>query len=198
MAERKVFSLLEAGAFVTVISPEMTEGLEALKYINGFKSFKRNYKRGDLAGSVLVVSASSSKRVNATVCAEADELGVQVNIVDDPARCTFIVPSVVDRDPLLIAISTSGESPMVARRIRETLEEAVGPEYSLFVSLVGAVRNKLLKERVKSAKKVAVLSELIESPLPAFLACGAKKEANACLRKLLGPGYTLSKLGIRF
>ncbi len=197
VAERKVFSLLESGAFVTVISPKMTEGLKALKYINGFKSLKRKYKRGDLADSALVISASSSNRVNAEVSAEAGELGIQVNIVDDPAKCSFIVPSVVDRDPLLIAISTSGASPMVARKLRKTLEEAVGPEYALFVRLVGTVRNKLLKEGVKSAKKVAVLSDLIDSPLPDWIALGAKREANAYLRKLLGPGYTLLKLGVR-
>ncbi len=197
VAERKVFSLVEAGASVTVISPKVTKGIAALEHVNGFKRINRSYKRGDLAGSALVISASSSKRVNASVSAEAGALGVPVNVVDDPANCTFIVPSVVDRDPLLVAISTSGLSPIVARKLRETLEMAIGPEYAIFVQLVGAIRNKLLKDGVKSAKKVALLSSVIDSPLPEWIATGAKKEANACLRELLGSGFTLAKLGVR-
>jgi precorrin-2 dehydrogenase/sirohydrochlorin ferrochelatase len=197
VAERKVFSLIEAGACVTVISPKVTKGIAALAHINGFRHVSRCFERGDLAGSALVISASSSKKVNGLVSAEADALGVPVNVVDDPASCSFIVPSVVDRDPLLIAISTSGFSPIVAKKLREALEMAIGPEYAVFVRLVGAIRNKLLKDGVKSARKVALLSSVIDSPLPEWIATGSEKEANACLRDLLGPGFTMTKLGVR-
>ncbi len=96
VAERKVAGLLSAGAAVTVISPRVTRAIEALKRRGEIKLFKRAYKEGDLKGAVLVVCAASGKGVNRAAHADAVIEGVPVNVVDDPARGTFIVPSVVD------------------------------------------------------------------------------------------------------
>ena len=197
VAERKVAGLLGAGGAVTVISPRVTRAIEALKGKGKLKLLKRAYKPGDLKSAVLVVSAASGKAINSAVHADAVKAGLPVNVVDDPARCTFIVPSVVDRSPLVLAISTSGAAPAFSRKLREALEESIGPEYAVFVELLGRIRNKLLNDGVNSAKKKRVIKALVDSPLPAWLAVNSTREVNGFLRDLIGKGYTLKDLGIK-
>jgi precorrin-2 dehydrogenase/sirohydrochlorin ferrochelatase len=197
VAERKAAGLLAAGAVVTIISPRVTRGIAALKGKGRLKLLKRAYKRGDLNGAALVVSAASGRAVNRAVHADAVRAGLPVNVVDDPALCTFIVPSVVDRSPLLLAISTSGAAPAFSRRLRETLEDTIGPEYAVFVELIGRIRNKLLNDGVNSAKKKRVVKALAASPVPAWLAANSTRKVNTFLGKLIGEGYTLKDLGIK-
>ena len=197
VAERKVAGLLGAGGAVTVISPRVTRAIEALKGKGKLKLLKRAYKEGDLKGAVLVVCAASSKAANRAAHEDAVRAGLPVNVVDDPARCSFIVPSVVDRSPLVLAISTSGAAPAFSRKLREALEESIGPEYAVFVELLGRIRNKLLNDGVNSAKKKRVIKALVDSPLPAWLAVNSAREVNGFLRDLIGKGYTLKDLGIK-
>ncbi|HLC18799.1 MAG TPA: bifunctional precorrin-2 dehydrogenase/sirohydrochlorin ferrochelatase [Thermodesulfobacteriota bacterium] len=196
VAERKVLGLLGAGARVTVISPRVTKGLKKLADKKEIGHKKKGYKKGDLEGAFLAISASNSREVNATVHEEAVERKIPVNVVDDPVRCTFILPSVVDRGSLVIAVSTSGKSPALARRLREDLEKSLGAEYGAFADLLGAVRNKLLKNNVKGVKKERVINALVRSPLPELIKEGSTREINGVLKRLLGEGYTLKRLGI--
>ena len=197
VAERKVAGLLSAGGAVTVIAPRFTRAIEALGKKRKLKLLKRAYKQGDLNGAVLAVSASSSKAVNRAVHTDAVIEGIPVNVVDDPDRCSFIVPSVVDRSPLVLAISTSGKGPAFSRKLREALEETIGTEYAVFVELLGRIRNKLLNDGVNSAKKKRVVKALTDSPLPGLLLANSTREVDAYLRELIGEGYTLKDLGIK-
>lgn len=197
VAERKVLSLLAAGALVKVISPRLVKGLQELEKEGSIEAEKRRYRPGDIEGAFLVVSAASGKAVNRAVYEEAQLLRIPINVVDDPIHCSFIVPSVVERGGLLIAISTSGKSPYLARRLREELEGRFGEEYSGFVEILGAVRSKLLKNPANHVKKERVIKELVDSPIPRWIRENAFAEIDRFLKNLLGSAYTLSRLGVR-
>lgn len=118
VAVRKIRGLLESGAVVTVISPEMMEEMPVI-----WK--KRRYRRGDIRGAELAFAATSDRSVNARVADEAKSLGVYVNIADALDECDFIVPSRVRRGPVQIAISTGGNSPRLAKQLRKQLESVL-------------------------------------------------------------------------
>ncbi|MBI5562972.1 MAG: bifunctional precorrin-2 dehydrogenase/sirohydrochlorin ferrochelatase [Deltaproteobacteria bacterium] len=197
VAARKAGALIGAGALVTVIGPASGAGIAALVKSGAVRLVKRRYKRGDLAGAFLVVSASDSSAVNRAVFEEASSLGILINCVDAPELCNFIVPAVVDRGDLVIAVSTSARFPALAARLRRELEAVYGPEYGLFVDIIGAVRRKLLKSRMKRDKKERVINELAGSRMPQWLAERDLAGVDGFLMSLLGPGYTLRGLGMK-
>lgn len=197
VALRKAEGLVSAGGSVTVISPKLTAGLNKLAQAKKVLYIKRGYVRGDLAGAFLVVSASDSRGVNKAVYAEASSLDILVNAADDPPHCNFIMPSVLRRGSLTIAISTSGKSPVFARTLREELEKVIGKEYEAFIDVLGAVRKKLLKNGVKSDKKESAIKAFVNSPIPLWIKLGDVKEINRFLQLHLGKGNTLSKLGVK-
>ena len=196
VAERKTLGLLKAGAKVTLVGTRVTEALERLSRNGSIKVQKRPYRQGDVKGHLLVIAATGSKKVNEQVYREAQGEGVFVNVVDDPERCSFIVPSVVDRGALLIAISTSGKSPYLARVLREEIEACIGMEFAAFADILGAARKKLLKSGLSHDKKERIIKDLVNSPLPGLIKDGRLREINSVLKSLLGDGYSLSKLGV--
>ena len=198
VAERKVAGLLAAGAAVTVISPKAVRGLELLAQKKRITLVKKAYREGALEaeGAFLVVCAAGSKAANLAAAKEARARGLLLNVVDAPEECGFIVPSVIDRGSLVVAVSTSGKSPALAKRLREGLEEAIGEEYGTFADLLGAVRKKLLKIKMNNVKKERVFKELVHSPIPAWIRDEDEKEINGFLRRLLGTGFTLRALGV--
>lgn len=197
VAERKVLGLLSAGALVTVVSPRLTKNLDGLAKKGRIEHQKGRFTPTVLKGFFLVIAATDSKSVNAAVWTEAENLGIPVNVVDDPAHCSFIMPSVVDRGALTIAISTSGKSPFLARRLREELEKIIGTEYETLVEILGAVRKKLLKTGLNRDKKESIIKDLVGSPLPGLIRAKDARGINEALRARLGKGYSLSRLGIK-
>ena len=126
MATRKVGKLIQAGAEVVVISPEVRPELAGMEV----EIQQRPYEYGDLEGANLAFTATGSREVNAAVAAEAKERGIPINVADRPSEGDFAVPSTLRRGNLQVAVSTGGASPMLARRIRGELEEAFGPEWA--------------------------------------------------------------------
>ncbi|MBI4949875.1 MAG: bifunctional precorrin-2 dehydrogenase/sirohydrochlorin ferrochelatase, partial [Deltaproteobacteria bacterium] len=169
VALRKIEGLLSAGSKVTVVSPTVTKAVKGLADKGSISLIKRKYREGDLVGVFLVVTASNDRAVNESVYNEAKKRGVLINSVDAPERCSFIVPSIIDRDPLLIAVSTSGAAPLLAKKIRERLEGEIGEEYGKFTDLIGKVRNKLLKSNIDRVKKESVIKALVNSPIPVWI-----------------------------
>lgn len=137
VAERKVRSLLQAGAAVTVISPELTRGLLKLKNTGAIAYRKRKFRSVDVKSAFAVIAATNSEGTNKKVAEQAPAL---VNVVDVPRLCNFIAPSVVRRGSLIIAISTSGASPALARSIRRELEAAYHNEFSDLLKFLSKVR----------------------------------------------------------
>ena len=142
IAERKVESLLECGAVVTVISPHLSPVLQKLCDSSQIEVVRRRYLQGDLARAFVVVAATDDESVNARVSGEALENGALVNVADDPKRSNFIVPAVIRRGDLVVSISTGGRSPALAKKLRGELERTLVPEYESLLSLVAEVREQ--------------------------------------------------------
>lgn len=201
VAERKVFSLLAAGALVTVISPDITERLQKLalarKGNNKINYIPGKYNKGDIEGFILAISATDSKSVNELVRTDADKFKVLLNVVDNMELCDFITPSVVNRGDLMVAISSSGKSPLLTKALGELLDETLPAELAVLTDILGAVRNKLLKKQVKNDKKIEIYNALIDSPLLEWIRASQRTKINELLKNLLGPDSSLSALKIR-
>ncbi len=143
VAERKVEGLLAAGAAVTVISPGLTAHQEALAEEGRIRHVRREYGPGDLAGSELAFAATDDGGVNAAVAREGRERGVWVNVADDPVHGDFIVPSVLRRGDLVVAVGTGGASPALSRAIRAELEAYFTEEHAVLAEVVAGVRREL-------------------------------------------------------
>ena len=148
LAERKTAGLLAAGAAVTVLSPDVTETIADWLSQKAITVIPRYYQPGDLAEFDLVFVATDDPQVNAVAYREGRSYGIWVNSADDPARCDFILPSVLRRGELTVAVSTAGHSPALARTIREELELYFTPEYESLAALAAEVRKELLQRSV--------------------------------------------------
>ena len=148
VAERKVGVLLEHDASVIVVSPDLTPALRNLARTGAFLLLEREYRKGDLEGAFVAIAATGDGAVNADVSAEARERGVPVNVVDGPDQSDFIVPSVVRRGDIAVAISTGGRSPALARKLRTVLEGTLAPEYAAVLDIVSDVRRELASRGV--------------------------------------------------
>lgn len=157
IAERKILSLLKAGAIVTVVSPALTSRLSKEKEKKSLTHIARSYRKGDLRGSVLVIAATDDPSVNTRVAKDAPSL---VNVVDVPKECSFIAPSVIKRGPLTIAVSTGGVSPAFSKTIRQELEKIYGPEIGEYLTFVGSIRKKALAGISDTKKRSRFLKDL--------------------------------------
>jgi len=143
VAERRVAGLVTAGAHISVISPRVTRALAALAAEGRIDHEPRAYREGDLAGADLAFVATDAGDVNAAVAREARERGLWINAADDPARCTFILPALVRRGDLTVAVATGGSSPALARAIREELETYLTDDYATLASIAAEARREL-------------------------------------------------------
>jgi siroheme synthase-like protein len=150
VAERKIASLLEAGAEVTVISPDVTEAIARWSKNNSIKLHPRHYLRGDINGHELVFVATNDSSVNAQVHQDGKNEGVWVNAADDPEHCDFILPSVLRRGDLTVAVSSGGSSPALARTIREELESYFTQDYEQLAGLAAEARVELRKRSLSA------------------------------------------------
>lgn len=172
VAERKVEVLLSSGARVRVIAPEVTRKIERWAEEGRLELLRRAYRKGDLSGAWLCVAATDDPEVQKAVFSEAEAGRIFCNVVDRPELCSFIVPSVVRRGRLQLAISTSGASPATARRIRERLEEEFGPEWEVYLELMARWRKEILSRGWPEERRRAVFTRLALAPIPEWLRNG--------------------------
>lgn len=142
VAERKALALIKAGACVTVVSPELSGQLMRLRERELIHHIPRPYQKKDIRKAFVVIAATDSSTINTRISNDAEGL---VNVVDVPPLCNFIAPSVIERGPLTLAISTSGTSPALAKTIRKELEKLYGPEIGGFLNFLGVVRRQALQ-----------------------------------------------------
>lgn len=196
VAGQKTESLLHAGAQVTVVSPRLTPTLAALAATRKIVYHRRHYTTGDLRGFVLAYAATNDETVHAQIVREADEAGVLLNVVDRPELCDFIMPSVMERGDLIVATSTSGKSPALAKRIRQDLEGALGPEYDLALQLLGRLRTTLATRQLKSVDRQRIFAALVDSPLLGYLRGRQTADVDRLLATTVGDGVSLASLGM--
>ena len=186
VALRKVEGLLDAGALVTVVTPDLHPELRPLVEEGRVRHQQRGYRHGDLEGCLLAFVATDDRSLNAAVAREGKERGVWVNAVDDPANCDFIMPGVVRRGDIIVAVSTSGGSPAMARKMREELEAFLTQEYVLLLELAAEVRGELREKGVQVDPEV--WNAALDGELRGLLARGHRAEAkDRLLRFLLQP-----------
>ncbi len=179
VAERKVEGLLAVGASVTVISPALTPRLEAWAKDGRIRHVGRQYGPGDLAGSELAFVATDDPEVNAVVAKEGRARSVWVNAADDPAHSDFILPSVLRRGQLVVAVATGGASPALSRAIREELEAYFSEDYAVLSEVVAEVRRELREQaRVPDAE---AWRKALDGDLRRLIAEGRREEAKARL-----------------
>ena len=156
VALRKVRGLLDAGANVHVVSPEIDPRIMELSV----GAEPRPFAESDTVGAVLVIAATDDPAVNKRVARAAEERGVPVNVVDVPELCSFFLPAVVRRGGLAISVSTSGASPALARDIRKKLEKEFGPEYEAYLELLDACRERVLQNVPSPGKRRAIFERI--------------------------------------
>ncbi|MFC1981208.1 bifunctional precorrin-2 dehydrogenase/sirohydrochlorin ferrochelatase [Chloroflexota bacterium] len=149
VALRKAKGLLEYGANVEVISPDLCSELSELAEAGAINVLRRRYQAGDLQGALISIAATNNSDINQEVVKEARRGGVLANIVDDAGDSDFIVPSCLQRGNVTIAVSTAGSSPALARKIRTRLEKDLGDEYASLSLLVEEVRSELKRQGIK-------------------------------------------------
>jgi precorrin-2 dehydrogenase/sirohydrochlorin ferrochelatase len=149
VAARKAERLLDCGAKVLVISPKLLPELAALKEKGSISHIAAEYSGDLLDKSALVIGATDDEETNARISDDARAKGIPVNIVDDPQKCDFILPALMQRGDLTIAIGTGGKSPALARHLREELELKYGGEYEVFLDILGKLRVKMAKNEGK-------------------------------------------------
>jgi precorrin-2 dehydrogenase/sirohydrochlorin ferrochelatase len=165
VAERKIETLLEYGAEVQVISRELTPRLRGYRKKGKIGFLGQEFNVDCLEQAFMVIAATNDPNLNHQVSEKANEKGLLVNAVDQPSDCNFILPSVLRRGELLIAVSTSGKSPALAKKVREALEERFGDEYGSFLLLMGRLREEILAQRLSQAENRRIFNELVNSPI---------------------------------
>jgi precorrin-2 dehydrogenase/sirohydrochlorin ferrochelatase len=190
VAERKVHSLLECGASVTVVSPSLTPVLAKLA-----KEDKLVYRRGyyitsDLDGVFLVIGAANREEVNRQVADDCAARNLIVNIVDDQTKGNFFVPAVVRRGDLSIAVSTDGKSPMLARKIREDLERTYGAPFGEFLELLGNLRQEVIRSVAGQDLKREILENLVDDEILSLLKEGCLERVKERFQSAYRSGWS--------
>lgn len=194
VALRKIETLLDHGARVNIITKKLHPDLEALLSKGGIRLLGSTFDPAHLDGMRLVIAATDDKETNRRVSAAARERELPVNAVDQPSDCTFIVPAVVHRGALTIAVSTSGNSPALASKIRRRLEGEFGREYEAYIALLGTIRKHLLRLEATPEENSRIFHELVEGGvLDAIRACDGETLKRE-LHRVLPPGIDIESL----
>jgi uroporphyrin-III C-methyltransferase/precorrin-2 dehydrogenase/sirohydrochlorin ferrochelatase len=185
VAARKCALLLRAGARVTILAPALNGGFDADLAAARITHRAASFCDEDVAGYALVIAATNDEAVNRTVAAAARARHIPVNVVDRPALCSFIMPSIVDRAPIIVAVSSGGASPVLARLMRARLESLIPTGYGRLAALAAAFRDQV-KARVKPAERRRFWERVLQGPIAELVFSGRDDEARKALQETLG------------
>jgi precorrin-2 dehydrogenase/sirohydrochlorin ferrochelatase len=186
VAQRKIETLLECGSFVHIVAKELTAPLEDLRRAGRIVFLGNEFSEAFLDGAFVVFAATDDPSLNRAVSRAAQQRGLLVNAVDQPADCNFIVPSVLSRGDLLIAVSTSGKSPAFARKVRVELERHFGEEYGSFLNLMGNLRKEVLRLGLSQEENKSAFEDLVGSDLLSAVREKDWDRASQIVEKVLG------------
>jgi siroheme synthase-like protein len=185
IAEGKALQLVEAGARVTVVSPELTEALRAAADRNEVTHLAGFFIEENLNGMFLVVSATGDRKVNEKVAQSAGARGIFCNVVDQPDLCNFITPALITRGDLQISVSTGGGSPTLTQRVKREVAALIGEEYGALLELAAEMRAEA-KERIPDfERRKGALRAFVESDAIDLIRAGKGDEARALARRFL-------------
>jgi precorrin-2 dehydrogenase / sirohydrochlorin ferrochelatase len=185
VAQRKIETLLSYGAVIHIISKDLTSELKYLLEKGEIKLLGDQFNETFIKDAFLLIIATSDKALNRKISSFAREKNILVNAVDQPEECSFIVPSIIKRGDLIVAISTSGKSPALAKKIKETLEGQFGDEYRSFLNLMGKIRKELVSSGMPEEDRNKIFHNLVDSPVLKFLNAGNMAAAAGEMRLIL-------------
>ncbi len=185
IAVRKVELLLKAGARVRVIAKTVSDSMTSLSQQQTFECLERAFEDGDLEDASLVIAATDDNQLNARVSKLAQARNIPVNVVDNPALCSFIMPSIVDRDPVQIAVSTGGASPVLARILRSRMESTIPAAYGELARLAEGFRDKVKQTFARVEERRIFWESVLEGPVAEHVFAGRIDEAGKMLDELL-------------
>jgi precorrin-2 dehydrogenase len=187
VGERKIKTLQSCGAEVYLISRELTPYLDEEVRQARIFLLAPAYETRYLKDKFLVVGATDDLELNKRIGREARGRGMLCNIVDDPGECNFILPSLVSRGDLTIAISTAGKSPALAKKIRQALEREFPESYAGYLELLGYIRSQVLSRGMNQKENQEIFEALVDSPLLSWLEAGTLEPVYELLDHLLDP-----------
>jgi len=185
IAVRKVASLLRAGSAVRVVAPDLTEALQQQVDAGAFIHFARSFEDGDLDGMRLIVAATADREVNRRVALLAGARGIPVNVVDQPRECSFILPSVIDRSPVVVAVSTTKASPVLARLLRTRLESMIPAGYGRLAELCGRYRDVVKERFADQGDRRRFWDRVLQGSVAERVFSGHMDEVDAVMRREL-------------
>ena len=185
VALRKAGLLERAGALVSVVAPAVLPALQQLAERSGGSVARRDYQAADLDGMALVIAATDAAAVNRQVSADAQARQIPVNVVDDPELCSVVLPSIIDRSPIVIAISSGGRSPVLARQLRARLESWVPAAYGRLAELAGRFRERVATAIPDPDRRRRFWEDTLEGPVAELVLAGREEAAAAELARQL-------------
>lgn len=185
VAQRKVKRLLESGAKVWVISPEITPALKALAKKKKIIFKDKRVILKDLNGAYLIIAATADRRINSAVASYCRKKGILINVVDSPKECNFILPAIIRRGALTISISTEGISPALSRKIRQDLGQRFGGEYAKILRIMKKIRPQALKKIKNSQSRKAFFKKALQPEAFDLLRRSKSKQAKIRLERIL-------------
>ena len=185
VATRKVELLLKAQADITVVSPDLCATLAELGRAGKLKHVAESFHEKHIAGQRIVIAATDDEAVNRMVAEAAQQSNIPVNVVDRPELCTFIMPAIIDRSPVVVAVSSGGASPVLARLLRARLESLVPASYGRLATLVRAFRDKVKVRFTRGADRRVFWERALQGSIAEMVFAGRDADAQAMLEKML-------------
>jgi precorrin-2 dehydrogenase/sirohydrochlorin ferrochelatase len=193
VAQRKIETLLEYGASVHIISKELTDKLKQLVESGDIRHMGEKFENKHLDGAFLVIAATDNEKLNHEISETAQKKGLLINTVDQPTDCNFIVPSIVKRGDLILAISTSGKSPALAKKLRKKMDGQFGSEYEAYLILMGCLRKEVLKMGLSHNENGRIFQEIVDSDVLEALTGKDRDRVKSTLRRILPEGTAVEK-----
>jgi uroporphyrin-III C-methyltransferase/precorrin-2 dehydrogenase/sirohydrochlorin ferrochelatase len=185
LAARKADLLLRAGCKLTVIAPTLGDELAHLAQRHDFDHKTGELTAQDLAGCKVVFGCSRDQAINRKLCDLAEAAGILVNITDDPGSCDFIMPAIVDRSPLLVAIASSGTSPLLTRMLRARFESDIPAAYGRLAEFAGSYRDRIKKSIPNGTRRRRFWETMIAGPVAEHIFSGQIEQAQSLMENLL-------------
>ncbi len=192
VAARKATLLKRASATLCVVAPDICSELQTLLTPND-RYVRRKVKASDLEGKRLIIAATSDHEVHTWLAAEADERNIPINVVDEPELCSFIFPAIVDRNPIIIGISSSGKSPVLARLLRKRLEAWLPTNYGLLARFVGSLRDRVKAALATESERRLYYETLVESEAAEAVLNGNTETAERLSARRCGLNWSRSR-----
>jgi precorrin-2 dehydrogenase/sirohydrochlorin ferrochelatase len=194
VAGRKIETLLEYDAVVNVVSRELSPQIKDYVESGKVRYLGEEFSLVYLKEKFLVMAATDDTKLNRRISSLAEEKGMLINVVDQPAECNFIVPSIIKRGDLIVAVSTSGKSPALAKKIREKLTDYFGDEYDLFLRIMGRIRNEVLASGSGQKENSRIFHRLVDSELFDAVKSGDLNSAAIMLTEILGRKISVNNI----